>query len=186
MADNSSRVGTVELRFEGDQGGVTGWTLAGASGVDRELDGLPTTFGDFPDGEMAEGPPAHPNGATAIDHVVIQSPDVERTVAALEEIGLAERRRRVATEHSSPLLQVFFRTGEVIVELIGSPSKVGDGPAEFFGLAFTVADLEALGAAGEPVGEMKPAIQPGRSRRSVRTADIGVSVPLLFLSPQAA
>ena len=34
--------------------------------------------------------------------------------------------------------QTFFRMGEVILELIGGDEPTGDGPAMFFGLAYTV------------------------------------------------
>ena len=42
--------------------------------------------------------------------------------------------------------QTFFRLGPVILELVGPPQPDGDGPARFWGIAFTVADLDATAA----------------------------------------
>ena len=48
--------------------------------ADGTLDGLPTTASDAPPADPAD----HPNGATYIDHVVLLSPDLARTIEALE------------------------------------------------------------------------------------------------------
>src|SRR5208282_5124439 len=79
----------VRLLGRGDAAGrgITGWSLRGISSTD--LDGLPTRRSDSALGEPAG---EHPNGVLAIDHVVVFSPDLDRTMAALQAAGLDLRR----------------------------------------------------------------------------------------------
>jgi hypothetical protein len=62
-----------------------------------------------------------------------------------------------------PREQAFFRAGEVIVEVVGPVTAVADGPARFWGLAFTSADLDATAALlGARLRPPKTAVQAGR------------------------
>jgi hypothetical protein len=72
-------------------------------------------------------PASHPNGATYIDHVVLLSPDLARTAAALAAIGVTPRGERDSDTYGAPMRQMFFRLGEVILELIGQPDAAGEG-----------------------------------------------------------
>jgi hypothetical protein len=115
-----------------------------------------------------------------IDHVVVNTPDLARTFAALGEAGLDLRRVR---EHSETLHQGFFRMGEVILEVIGPPEPAGEEPARFWGLVAAVPDVDELVAGAEPglFGEPRAAVQQGR--RIVTVArEAGLSVPLAFLT----
>ncbi len=179
--DGNCLVGLVTLRFRpdvGGDGGIRAWSLTGLDPDLTEIDGLPVTAAGEP------APPVdHPNTATSIDHLVIQTPDVDRTVQALEAVGLAERRRRHTESYGSPMTQVFHRAGEVIIEVVGPPRAAGDEPASFFGLAFTLSDLDAPAALlGDAVGDRKPAVQEGRDRRGLRHERLGLSVPVLLMS----
>jgi hypothetical protein len=79
--------------------------------------------------------------------------------------------------------QTFFRLGEVILELIGPNEPQGDGPAAFFGLAYTVADIDALpDLYGEHLGRVKEAVQPGRRITTLRHKELGLSVATAFMS----
>jgi hypothetical protein len=70
------------------------------------------------------------------------------------------------------------------VELIGPAEPSGDGPAAFFGLAFTVADLDATKAMlDDALGEPKDAVQPGRRIATLRHKQVGMSVATAFMSP---
>src|SRR3954468_4360632 len=78
--DDACQIGTVRVRLDSRVGKrIVSWSLRG---VDHDgLDGFATQCSAG--GERnAAGPP--PNGVTAIDHVVAFSPDLGRTVAALE------------------------------------------------------------------------------------------------------
>ena len=155
--------------------GVTAWSV---EGIDDPVDGLPVL--DLTPVEPVEAAVFHPNGTTAIDHVVVTTPDLDRTVAALEGTGLEARR----TRDTGRMRQVFFRLGDPILEVVGPPEPSGDGPARFFGLALTVADLDATAAAlGGRLGDVKDAVQPGRRIATLRKS-AGCTTALAFMSPE--
>ena len=130
--------------------------------------------------------PRHPNAATGIDHVVLATPDLPRTIDQLESIGLELRRTRAADAVGSPMRQAFFRLGEVVLEVVGPPEPTASGPATWFGLAFSVADLDVLvGAVGPHLGRVKPAVQAGRQITTLRHRDLGLSVAVAFMDEPA-
>jgi hypothetical protein len=167
-------IGATTVVLDGAGGGLRSWALRGAATTD--LDGLETIASDAP----AEPPGQHPNGASRIDHVVVSTPDLGRTLPALERAGMELRRIR---EHSDSLHQGFFRMGEVIIEVAGPSQPSGDEPARFWGLVAVVADVDAL-AAGDPglFGEPRAAVQEGRRIVTVRRS-AGLGVALAFLTP---
>ena len=174
-------LGLADPGAEEGRKGVTGWALDGAAEVDV-IDGLPT-------GVPAQDPPspwAHPNGSTLIDHIVVASPDINRTRDALEEAGFEARRVRDTESYGSAMQQVFFRAGEVIVELVGPPepdAARADRPAGFFGLAVSVRDLDATKALlGDKLGEPKDAVQPGRRIATLRNKELGITTAIAFMS----
>ncbi|GEB14253.1 glyoxalase [Pimelobacter simplex] len=188
--DGTCRVGDVRLRFTGrerERGtGIVGWSLRGlpegwAAG---DLDGVPTAPGTTPADVPAGRPPEHPNGATVIDHVVLLTPDLARTRAALAAIGADERRVRDGAMGGAAVRQVFYRWGEVVVEVVGAPDGHGEGPASLWGVTFAVADIDAAAALlGERAGPVKDAVQPGRRITTVRHRDLGLSVRTALISP---
>lgn len=150
-------------------------------GVDEILDGV-----------VVDGAPVHvaapvaPDtpgadtlGAVRIDHVVLMTPDLERTIEAVTTtLGVPLKRIREA----GPVRQGFFRLGEVILELVTS-ARVPAGPATWWGFVIDVADLaatcERLGP--DVVGPPRPAVQPGRLIASIRE-DVGHGVPVALMS----
>ena len=79
---------------------------------------------------------------------------------------------------------VFFRMGEVILELIGQVDTAGQGAPGFFGLAITVDDVDALAhLLGEHLGRPKDAVQEGRRIATLRHREVGMSVATAFMSP---
>ncbi|HSL56911.1 MAG TPA: hypothetical protein VK866_03635 [Acidimicrobiales bacterium] len=182
--DGTTRVGGVRIRLVGpEQGrGVRLWGLTGVD--DGSIDGLATA------GVTAPTPPApsteHPNTAIEIDHVVVTSPDLARTIGALAHVGLEPRRSRDVGTPERPMRQVFFRLGDPapILELVGPREPAGDGPAELWGITVTVADLDlAATRLGEHLGTPKPAVQPGRRIATVRHAPLGASVAIALMTP---
>jgi hypothetical protein len=184
--DGSCRIGQVRVRLMGRDGGkrILGWSLRDAPPArlaDGTLDGLPTTASDAP----PVGPGKHPNGSLYIDHVVLLTPDLARTTDALAAIGLTPRGERDSDTYGAPMRQVFFRLGEVILELIGQPGTAGEGAPGFFGLAITVEDLEAAGALlGEHLGDSKDAVQDGRRIATLRHREVGMSVATALMTPE--
>ena len=184
-SDQVCRVGRVRIRLVGREAGkrIVGWSMRGLpSDFGDDLDGLPTVATDQPACEPAE----HANGATMVDHVVVVTPNVERTVAAATEVGIEPRRtRRVGTDqYGFDGIQTFFRLGEPIFELLG-PLEASDGPSGWFGLAYTVEDLDALVALyGPALGRVKEAVQPGRRIATLRHKELGLSVPTAFMTAE--
>jgi len=178
-------VGTVRLRLAGTEDGrrIRTWSLHGVPTALRDVDGLPTVAAANP----PAAPPsavAHPNGTRSIDHVVVASPDVDRTVQALAALGLTPRRERTTDSYGAPMRQLFFRLGEVVLELVGLEEPTGDDPAAFFGLALTVDDLDAAaGLLGDGLGSIKDAVQDGRRIATLRHRDLGMSVAVALMSP---
>jgi len=176
------RVGGVALRLIGsDRGtGIVGWSLGGLPDdwVD-DVDGVPTTASSG----AASAPAQHPNGVVAIDHVVLMSPNLSRTVEALGTIGVQPRRTRDAELGGRPIRQIFFRMGEVIVEVVGSPDATGVGPSTLWGITYTVADIDATASFfGDRTAPVKDAVQPGRRITTLRHHDLGMSVRSAMIS----
>jgi hypothetical protein len=180
-SDDVCRVGGVRIRFVGrDSGaGIVGWSLRGLSTKLSDLDGIPTTRSDA----AAAMPAEHANRVTAIDHVVLLSPHLGRTVASLATVGAEPRRERDGELGGRPIRQVFFRFGEVIVEVVGSPGASGDDPSTLWGLTYVVADIDATAAFfGERTTPVKDAVQPGRRITTLRHGDLGMSVRTAMIS----
>jgi len=189
VEDGTCVLGDVRIRLAGKAAGkgLAGWSLRGAEST--ELDGLPTTRSDR---EPPVAAPAHPNGITAIDHVVAITPALERTVAALEAAGLDLRRIREEPTPAGAPRQAFFRLGPTILEVVQEPEEAierGGGaarPAFFWGLAFVAPDLEATVAGlGEHVSEARAAVQPGRRIATLRRS-AGLSLPVALMTPRDA
>lgn len=183
VRDDETVIGSVRIRFDRSGGGITAWSLfhpdeqPGA----RSLDGLTTELVDELPEVVAT---THPNTAVGLDHIVISTPDIDRTTAAFGSLGVVARRTRDTTAADAPLRQRFFRMG-TIIEVIGPPEPgPRDGAARFWGLALVAPDLDAVAAVlGPRLGRIKDAVQPGRRIATVRTDDLGIGVPIAFMTP---
>lgn len=186
-ADGTCQVGTVRVRLVGRDAGkrILGWSLRGLPPGTTTIDGLATMD---PEGEPGPGVD-HPNGAVALDHVVVLTPDLPRTEAALAAVGIELRRRRDVPpeQYGFAAVQSFFRIGEAVLEVLGpaagEDAPGGDGPAAFYGLAWTVRDLDAAAnVLGPALGRVKDAVQPGRRIATLRHKDVGMSVATALMS----
>ena len=190
LEDAVCEVGGVRIRLAGEDAGkgIVSWSVRGLATT--ELDGLPARSSDRP---PAAGVP-HPNGVVSLDHLVVFTPDRERTVAALEAAGLDLRRLRDGPTHpGGPTRQAFFRMGELILEVIEArgDSRMREqpgAPARLWGLAFGVEDLDrTAGEMGELLGEPRDAVQPGRRIATARReARLGTAVAFISAGPGAA
>lgn len=182
-AESVCHVGGVRIRLMGrDRGaGLLGWSLRGLPPdcASEDLDGIPTAASDT----AAAPPKTHANGVTSIDHVVLLTPDLGRTVGSLARIGVPPRRERDADLGGRPLRQVFFRFGEVIVEVVGSPLTAGDGPATLWGITYAAPDIDATATFfGDRATPVKDAVQPGRRITTLRHRALGMSVRTAIIS----
>lgn len=173
-------VGGVRVLCTGDGGGADRWRL-------RSDDDLPTSVDGIATETTSNDPPApgvHPNGVVGFDHVVLRSPDLDRTTEALAELGLDLRRARDVGLGEQSVQQRFFRMGEVILELVGPPTPAGDGPCRIWGYALVTEDIDASAAElGDRCSPPKPAVQPGRHIATVRTRELGIGPTVALMSP---
>lgn len=213
VANASLRIGATEIvcsattLTDPSARGITGWIFSSIDGSFPDLiDGLPTktvrhsgtpptmpSMSSMPLSALSA--PTHPNGVVGIDHLVVSTPDVDRTIAALEHLGMECRRRRLAAAYgNTPMRQAFFwlgnppgtPDGRIILEVVGpvtvDPAKAND-PARFFGLALTCTDLDSTVAFfGELVKPPVAAVQAGR-RIATLSSRAGSSVAIAFMSP---
>ena len=129
----------------------------------------------------AEGP------ITAMDHVVVSTDDPERAAALYgARLGLD-----MALDRSHPDWGrlMFFRCGDLIVEVTHRPGKSANGrqdkPDKLRGLCWRVADIDAtharLASAGVDVSEIRAGRKPGTRVMTVRNGTCGV--PTLLVQP---
>jgi hypothetical protein len=177
-------VGTVRLRLEGPGRGrgIVAWSVRGVRSLD--LDGLPTSASGSP---PAAGV-SHPNGVVSIDHLVVITPDLDRTTGALRDAGFDLRRVREGPTPGGSSRQAFFRLAEVILELVEAPpgtriASDPNGPARLWGISFLVEELEHTATAlGDLLGEPREAVQPGR-RIATLGKEAGLGPAIAFITP---
>jgi hypothetical protein len=174
VSDTQLQLGGIRVNLGADGRGITGWAIRGFDET-PVIDGLPTA--PIPPSSM---PATHPNGATGIDHVVVVTPDFDRTAAALHGAGIPLRRIR---EAPGGFRQGFRRLGPAILELVEAKTAP-PGPARFWGLVVIVEDLDALKRRlTDRLGDIKPAVQPSRHIATLRSnAELGQK--LAFMDPE--
>lgn len=181
-ADGVVDLGGVRLVLGAPGAGIVSWSLLGIDPV-SSIDGLATTvIADPPPPVLAE----HPNGAVGLDHVVVLSPEFDRTAEALATAGLPLRRVRSVGDAEHAFRQGFRRLGSAILELVEARYAPA-GPARFWGLVVIVSDLDALAAmlGAERVSGPKSAVQPGRRIATLRESG-GLSMQVAFMDPEPA
>jgi hypothetical protein len=190
VRDDYVQLGAVRLRLAGESAGrgIVGWSLRGVAST--ELDGLATTRSESgePEPESESGSaPTHPNGVTAIDHIVAISPTLDRSVAALQGAGLDLRRIREEPTPAGAPRQAFFRLGTEILEVVQEPEVAverggAERPARLWGLALLAPDLDrTVAALGEHAGEPRAAVQAGRRIATIKRS-AGLALPVALMS----
>ena len=131
-----------------------------------------------------------PAAITAMDHVVVSTADPERAAALYgARLGLD-----MALDRSHPDWGrlMFFRCGDLIVEVTHRPGKQADAGRDrpqdrLRGMCWRVADIDAtharLTAAGVDVSEVRTGRKPGTRVMTVRNGTCGV--PTLLVQPSA-
>lgn len=187
--DDAFEIGSIRILLAGpDAGrGIVACTMRDIAS--ESPDGLPVSRSAAPRRPARSVP--HPNGASALDHLVAFSPSLERTAPTLEEAGLDLRRIRDEPTPAGAPRQAFFRLAEVILEVIEVPpgsreERASVAPARFWGLAFQVNDLDKTAAyLGDRLGEPRDAVQPGRRIATLRR-DAGLGAGIAFMTPEPA
>jgi Glyoxalase-like domain len=171
VEDGACQVSSVRLRLvgKGSRRGILGWTLGNS------------------EPETADAP-QHPNGVVRVDHVVLLSPELDRTVDELRADGFELRRIHEGETPGGSTRQAFFRIGEPILEVVQAPEGTSvarnpDGPARLWGLAFLVENMDATASAlGDLLGTPRDAVQPGRKIATLRP-EAGLGPAIAFMTP---
>ena len=176
VEDGAVHVSGVRHHLGGEAKGVRDWSLRG---VDVEaIDGFGLGLPVAP----AQPTPDHPNGVVALDHVVLVTPNLGRTIESIEAAGIDLRRVRDA---GAGRQQAFFKLGEVVLEVVGPKVPSGDGAPRFFGLAWIVRDPDETAAFfGDRLKPFKDAVQPGR-RIATLASSAGSTVPHAFMTGES-
>jgi catechol 2,3-dioxygenase-like lactoylglutathione lyase family enzyme len=134
--------------------------------------------------ERSDAPVASPaiveesSAISALDHVVIRSPNPERAIAFYAgRLGLDLRLDRSNPAWGSRLL--FFRCGDLVVEIAHDLNKgVSDGPDQLWGLSWRTPDIAKaharMKAAGIDVSEPRDGRRPGSQVLTVNSHTEGV------------
>ena len=167
--------------FSGQSGsGLISWTLDVGRAGQVDIDGIPTTL-------VASSPDFTATSVigseqmVSLDHVVVNTDNLDRTCAAIErELGIPMRRER---EVGNGVVQRFHKLDNTIIEVVTGPHVSGVG-ASLWGMVVSVDDLfewaESVGA--DIVSPPKKATQPGRYIATVRSS-VGLGVPFALMTP---
>jgi hypothetical protein len=179
--DGVFAIGDIALRIdESLPAGLHSWAFTNIDSTISSIDGIPTTE-VLIDSQQSENETHEfvlkPLG---MDHVVVNTPDLERTSGALHNATGAELKR--IRDAGNGMRQGFHRLGEVIVEIVSAPSMPA-GDASLWGFVINVADVNAVAAYLGPdvLSPPKPAVQKNRLIATFRGA-VGLGVPVALMS----
>ena len=179
--DGVFAIGEVLLRIdEALPPGMHSWALSNIDSTVVSIDGISTTgnvANDRIEHNDAQGFVLTPLG---IDHVVVNTPDLERTSLALHEATGAELKR--IRDAGNGVRQGFHRLGDVIIEIVSAPS-MPPGNASLWGFVLNVADVHEVAAYLGPdvLSPPKLAVQKNRLIATFRGA-VGIGVPVALMS----
>ncbi|HUI28221.1 MAG TPA: VOC family protein [Candidatus Kryptonia bacterium] len=170
-------LGVHSLRFVPEPGEAPRWPL------DREaFNGLDVRVGGVATATTSVH--SSPGVVHAIDHVVINTPDLDRAVALWRDrLGI-----RLALDREFPhrgLRMCFFRSAGITLEFVGSlpPPREREAPDRLYGLAYQVTDLANCRArllrAGVDVSETRPGNKTDTTVATVRSHTAGVPTLLI-------
>jgi catechol 2,3-dioxygenase-like lactoylglutathione lyase family enzyme len=167
--------GIDHLAFDSPEPGVPRAGLALAA---TEHFGLSIRL--FPQITPPPGPAGH---VECIDHVVIGSGD-SATVAAHFRDALGIPIKRTMSRPGTQSHLEFAKLFDVVLEFGGPPApRPGPIEAKFWGLVFTVDDIDAVvadcRAAGYETTDPRPAVQPGAKISAVKHGTGGVPFALI-------
>jgi catechol 2,3-dioxygenase-like lactoylglutathione lyase family enzyme len=141
------------------------------------------------DGERPRSRTTADAPVVGLDHVVVSTEDTERAAALYgARLGLDMALDR---SHQDWGQLMFFRCGDLIVEVVRRPVAGGDANRDkLWGLSWRVADIDGARArllkAGVDVSEARMGRKPGTRVMTVRSSTCGVQTLFLERTPRAA
>lgn len=182
LTDSSSYLlSDVQLTIDDSApAGLHGWTINVGRDADLSIDGIPTTL-------VAQSETRTHLSAigrqkvVGLDHVVVNTDNIDRTCTAIEqELGLEVRRER---QLGNGAVQRFHKMDNTIIEVVTGPHITHQG-ASLWGMVVSVDDLfELYEELGDAVTSTpKKATQPGRFISTIR-GSVGLGVPFALMTP---
>lgn len=181
-------LGGVAVSFDAAASSPISWGFTGLSDPTTDnVDGIAVTPGRPGLAPTdTEHEPSNSNGVFHLDHAVMMSPSLPRTVPALEAAGFEVRRRRDIPQGRQ---QVFLWAGATIIELVGPVDAADDlgvdeHPSQLWGLAMSTRHLDQAAAnLGDGLGTIKDAVQAGRNIATIRTRELGITPTIALMTP---
>lgn len=182
LIDSHSRIADVGIDFHDDASGIAAWTLSASRDERATVDGIVTNFSSAPHlvgrDVTTQFCGAH---AIAIDHVVVNTNDLDRTSGAIESAVGAERRRVRDAGHG--VTQGFHLLDNTLIEVVSGP-HITASHAALWGFVVVVDDIDAVTETlGELVTPKKAAVQSGRFISSF-TREAALGVPVAVMTPR--
>ena len=170
----------VDIVVSGETPALHGWTIDIGRDDVVDIDGIRTTLvsGTQPRPSLSK---IGRQKVIGLDHVVVNTDDIDRTTQAITAaLGLEVRRER---QLGNGALQRFYKLDNTIIEVVTGPHITQPG-ASLWGMVASVDDLFDL---AEELGENttsppKKATQPGRYISTVR-GSVGLGVPFALMTP---
>ena len=178
-AGNLVRLGEITIRLCGGEGGIVQWTFRNLQKDVESIDGIPVAHDQSePVQDHVTAP--HPNGCFAVDHIVLISPDWQRSIQNLGAVGLEPSRQTNSVRKG--VTQVIYRPSSVIIELVGP--KIAPEKPMLWGLTLVTADVDKAHALLQSSTKAPwPAVQPGRRMTVLQGHKHGVTVGVALMSP---
>ena len=187
LRENSTQsilIGKTKLCFEKTDA-VEGIASVHVEGIKKNVDSLKFNPTNLTTSKIEAS--FHPNRIERIDHLVVTTPDSDKTTKALVEAGITLSGIRTFGNYPNQTRQSFFWLGDVILELVGPHQVAKAGNPLFWGLALVSSDIkETVNYLGDLCTPLKDAIQPGRQITTVKTSDLAIGVPIAIMSPHVS
>lgn len=170
----------VDIVVSGENPGLHSWTIDVGRDETIDIDGIRTHL-------ISGTSPSRTSSligtqrVVGLDHVVVNTDDINRTTEAITAaLGLEVRRER---QLGNGVVQRFHKLENTIIEVVSGP-HVKEPGASLWGMVASVDDLFDL---AESLGEgitspPKKATQPGRYISTVR-GSVGLGVPFALMTP---
>ena len=170
----------VDVVVSGETPGLHGWTIDIGRDDVVVIDGIRTTLVSGTQPRQVSSVIGRQK-VIGLDHVVVNTDDIDRTTQAITAaLGLEVRRER---QLGNGAVQRFHKLDNTIIEVVTGPHITQPG-ASLWGMVASVDDLFDL---AEELGENttsppKKATQPGRYISTVR-GSVGLGVPFALMTP---
>lgn len=170
----------VDLIVSGETLGLHSWTIDVGCDESIEIDGIRTHLVSGTSASRTTSPIASQR-VIGLDHVVVNTDNIDRTTSAITAaLGVEVRRER---QLGNGVVQRFHKLDNTIIEVVSGPHVTEPG-ASLWGMVASVDDLFGLadGLGEDITSPPKKATQPGRYISTVR-GSVGLGVPFALMTP---